>query len=99
MSPELREDAREAIARRVRAFREQVALVPGEHRRGSFDVTAVEIIRADTNRRYEHVTCPQCGLQWQRIDWKCALHALTCDVFLRSPAGDRVCLLDQEGAP
>ena len=49
MSPELREDAREAIARRVRAFREKtspVAIVPGEHRRAAFDVPIVEIVSA-----------------------------------------------------
>jgi len=28
--------------------------------------------------RYEYVTCPACGQRWQRIDWACTQHALSC---------------------
>ena len=46
--------------------------------------------------RYEYVTCPACGQRWQRIDWACTQHALSCSVDplpsqpplgLRDPAG------------
>jgi hypothetical protein len=30
------------------------------------------------DRRYEYVTCQKCGKQWQRIDWNCSLHQVTC---------------------
>lgn len=30
--------------------------------------------------RYEHVTCPACGQRWQRIDWGCQQHAISCTV-------------------
>jgi hypothetical protein len=28
--------------------------------------------------RYEYVRCIRCGLRWQRIDFRCALHLLRC---------------------
>jgi hypothetical protein len=28
--------------------------------------------------RYAFVTCSKCGQKWQRIDYGCARHALTC---------------------
>lgn len=28
--------------------------------------------------RYEYVICLQCRQEWQRIDWGCARHQLTC---------------------
>ena len=28
--------------------------------------------------RYAFETCPKCGRDWQRIDWGCSRHQLTC---------------------
>jgi hypothetical protein len=37
------------------------------------------------DRRYEHVTCPQCAQRWQRIDWGSAPHRLMCEAAATSP--------------
>lgn len=32
----------------------------------------------DTDLRYAHVTCADCGQRFQIIDYRCASHAVTC---------------------
>jgi hypothetical protein len=32
----------------------------------------------DDDPRYKHVTCPLCGQSYQRMDYRCAAHELTC---------------------
>ena len=36
--------------------------------------------------RYTFVTCPSCKQQFQRIDWNCARHQLTCGYPCPAPA-------------
>jgi hypothetical protein len=37
-------------------------------------------IEYDADPRYEYVVCPSCGQRYQRIDFGCARHWLTCNV-------------------
>lgn len=39
---------------------------------GSIQIEEQRRLGDDT--RYSHVTCLECLLDWQRIDWGCALH-------------------------
>lgn len=34
--------------------------------------------RTEYDPRYAYVTCSKCGQKWQRLDYGCARHALTC---------------------
>jgi hypothetical protein len=34
--------------------------------------------------RYETVICPNCQRAWQRIDFGCSLHVLTCEAYIRT---------------
>jgi hypothetical protein len=37
------------------------------------------------DRRYQFVTCPACRHPWQLIDYRCALHLLTCPAPYPTP--------------
>lgn len=40
----------------------------------------IEYDEGDVDPRYARIACPQCGHKYQRIDFKSAAHALSCDV-------------------
>jgi hypothetical protein len=44
--------------------------------------------------RYNYVKCKKCGRHFQRIDWNCALHQITCGT---QPQQDAMPILAPKG--